>query len=40
MQKIREMLRLHHECGLTQREIGRSCGVAQGTVGAWMWTSR
>ena len=30
MQKVREMLRLHHECGLMQLEIARSCEKALG----------
>ncbi len=32
MDSIREMLRLHHECGCSQREIARSCGLSVGAV--------
>ncbi|MDE0260877.1 MAG: IS21 family transposase [Bryobacterales bacterium] len=32
MDSIQEILRLHHECGCSQREIARSCGLAAGTV--------
>ena len=32
MYKITEILRLRHEAGRTQREISRSCGLAQSTV--------
>jgi transposase len=33
MRKIREALRLHHEHGASQHEIGRSAGLAQSTAG-------
>ena len=29
---IEEVLRLHHECGRSQREIARSCGLSAGAV--------
>ena len=29
---IEEVLRLHHECGCSQREIARSCGLSTGAV--------
>ena len=32
MHTIQEILRLRHECGCSQREIARSCGLATGTV--------
>lgn len=32
MHTIREILRLRHECGCSQREIARSCGLATGRV--------
>lgn len=32
MHSIEEILRLRHECGCSQREIARSCGLSAGTV--------
>ena len=32
MHSIEEVLRLHHECGRSQREIARSCGLSTGAV--------
>ena len=32
MHSIEEVLRLHHECGCSQREIARSCGLSAGAV--------
>ncbi len=32
MYLIEEVLRLHHECGRSQREVARSCGVSLGSV--------
>jgi hypothetical protein len=32
MRKIKEILRLHHELGLSRREIGRSVSVSPNTV--------
>ena len=32
MHSIQEILRLHHECGRSQREIARSCGLSAGAV--------
>jgi DNA-binding transcriptional regulator LsrR (DeoR family) len=32
MRKIREMLRLKWDCGLSQRQIAQSCNVARPTV--------
>jgi len=32
MHSIEEVLRLHHECGCSQREIARSCGLSTGAV--------
>ena len=36
MRKIREVLRLKWECGLGQRAIARSCGIARSTVGDYL----
>jgi len=32
MRKIREVLRLHFELGMGQREIARACSISQSTV--------
>ena len=32
MRKIKDVLRLRHEMGLGQRQIARSCAIAQATV--------
>lgn len=32
MRKIKEVLRLHYELQLNQRQIARSCGIGQATV--------
>ncbi len=32
MHLIEDVLRLHHECGRSQREVARSCDVSLGTV--------
>jgi len=32
MRRIKEVLRLHHESGLGQRQIGRALNVSHGTV--------
>jgi transposase len=32
MRKIKEVLRLKHECGISEREIARSCSIARSTV--------
>lgn len=36
MRKIREVLRLKHECQLAYREIARSCGLARSTVSDYL----
>jgi predicted transcriptional regulator len=36
MRKVREILRLHHECRLTQRQVAASTGVSKGTVSAYL----
>jgi transposase len=36
MRKIREILRLHHECQLTQRQISASTGVSKGAVSDYL----
>ena len=33
MRRVREILRLKHECGATDRGIARSLGIARSTVG-------
>lgn len=37
MRKIREVLRLHNDCRLSQREISQSCGIARSTVVEYIW---
>ena len=32
MRKLKEVLRLHYELGLGQRQIARSCAIGRGTV--------
>ena len=41
MRQIREVLRLRHEKGLSQRSIAASCGIASGTVSEYLgrWKS-
>src|SRR2546428_13089370 len=36
MRRIREILRLKHECGLGHRAIARACGVGVGTVSEYL----
>ena len=36
MRKIREVLRLKLECGLSHRQVSRSCRLAHGTVGEYV----
>src|SRR5215467_7633399 len=36
MRQIREILRLRHELGLSQRAIARACGVGVGTVSEYL----
>ena len=36
MRKIREVLRLKWECGLTNRAIARSCSISHSTVGEYL----
>jgi transposase len=36
MRKIREVLRLKHECGRSERQIERAIGVGHGTVGTYI----
>jgi transposase len=40
MRKVREVLRLHFECGRKQREIARSCGIGAGTVSDYLKRAR
>jgi transposase len=40
MRKIREILRLHHECHLTQRQISASTGVCKGSVDGYLRRAR
>ena len=37
MRKIREVLRLHHDCRLSQRDIRKTCGIARSTVVEYIW---
>jgi hypothetical protein len=36
MRKIREILRLKFECGLSQRDIAKSCSIGRSTVGEYL----
>ena len=36
MRKIREILRLKHECGRSNRDIGQSCGIGSSTVSEYL----
>jgi len=36
VRKFKEVLRLKHACGLSDREIAQSCGVARSTVGDYL----
>jgi transposase len=36
MRKVREVLRLKFECGLSQREISASCGISTGSVNDYL----
>ena len=36
MRKIREVLRLKWECGLSNRAIARSCSISHSTVGEYL----
>jgi len=36
MRRIREVLRLRYECGLTQREISLSVGISKGAVSVYL----
>ena len=36
VRKIREVLRLHHEAGLSNRAIARVCKVSNNTVGEYL----
>jgi transposase len=40
MRKIREVLRLKWECGLSNRAIARSCSISHGTVGEYVRRAR
>lgn len=40
MRKVREVLRLHFECGRTQREIARSLSLGTGTVSDYLKRAR
>ena len=40
MRKIKEVLRLKHACGLSNREIARGCNVARSTVGDYLIRAR
>ena len=36
LRKIKEILRLKLECGISEREISRSCQVSRSTVGDYL----
>ena len=36
MRKTKEVLRLRYTCGLSEREVARSCGLARSTVGSYL----
>jgi transposase len=36
MRTITEVLRLHFECGLSQRQIAQSCGIGRATIGEYL----
>jgi transposase len=40
VRKIKEILRLKYACGLTNREIARSCNVARSSVGDYLMRAR
>ena len=40
MRKIREILRLHHEAGLSYSQIGRALGLSKGVVGKYVGLCR
>ena len=40
MRQIREVLRLHHSVGMSQRAVARSLGLAQGTVSKYLNRTR
>lgn len=40
VRKIKEVLRLKHTCGLSKREIARSCNVTRSTVGDYLMRAR
>ena len=40
MRKIKEVLRLKHEHGLSDRQIALSCGIARSTVGEYLMRAR
>jgi transposase len=40
MRKVREILRLHYECHLTQRQISASAGVSKGAVSGYLGRAR
>ncbi len=36
MRKVKEVLRLRWECGLSKQKIAQSCGMARSTVGDYL----
>jgi DNA-directed RNA polymerase specialized sigma24 family protein len=40
VRKIKEVIRLKYTCDLSNREIARSCNVAQSTVGDYLRRAR
>ena len=40
MRKVREILRLHDECKLSQRQISASTGVSKGAISEYLKRAR
>ncbi len=40
MRRLREILRLKYDCGLSHRAIARGCGVGAGTVSEYLQRAR
>ena len=40
MRKVREILRLHFDAGLSTRQMARSCNIGRSTVGEYVQRAR